>query len=211
MDWQSALRTQHCLSACRDPKLRMLMRQKCFFQIFLHLQERESVERGLTKKPIGQVYWMPGASDAYVATFRRWLESVGKGGPFGPQDANWLAAAGPRLTTPQLLEHYHSHTERCSICRTALKRIKIAQMVSGASAAVGAVVAIAAAMTALTIGRFGVVVPAVGQTVGPLVLGGLAVAVVMGAVWVWCSKTLPRFYQGEWPPPRNRVPGEWAP
>ena len=69
------------------------------------MQEREAVQRGLTEKPIGQVYYMPGASDAYVATFRQWLEKIGGGGPFGPQNAAWLAAAGPRLAPSQLLEH----------------------------------------------------------------------------------------------------------
>ena len=38
--------------------------------IFLHKQEEESARRGLGDKPVGQVYFMPGASDAYVAAFR---------------------------------------------------------------------------------------------------------------------------------------------
>jgi phenylpropionate dioxygenase-like ring-hydroxylating dioxygenase large terminal subunit len=38
--------------------------------IFLHMQERESALRGMGEKPAGQVYFMPAASDAYVAGFR---------------------------------------------------------------------------------------------------------------------------------------------
>lgn len=38
--------------------------------IFLHMQEQEAVRRGMGAKPAGQVYFMPAASDAYVAAFR---------------------------------------------------------------------------------------------------------------------------------------------
>ena len=38
--------------------------------IFLHMQEREAAERGQGRKPAGQVFYMPGASDAYVSGFR---------------------------------------------------------------------------------------------------------------------------------------------
>ncbi len=33
---------------------------------------------------------MPGASDAYVTAFRSWLQRSAGGGPFGPQNAEWL-------------------------------------------------------------------------------------------------------------------------
>lgn len=33
---------------------------------------------------------MPGASDAYVAGFRNWLQRFAGGGPFGPQNEHWL-------------------------------------------------------------------------------------------------------------------------
>lgn len=45
---------------------------------------------GLADSPIGRVYHMPGASDAYVVTFRSWLLKVAGGGPFGPQNEQWL-------------------------------------------------------------------------------------------------------------------------
>lgn len=33
---------------------------------------------------------MPGASDAYVTAFRSWLQRSAGGGPFGPQNEDWL-------------------------------------------------------------------------------------------------------------------------
>ena len=45
---------------------------------------------GLGDAPIGKVYHMPGASDAYVTAFRSWLQRSAGGGPFGPQDQKWL-------------------------------------------------------------------------------------------------------------------------
>lgn len=41
------------------------------------MQEQESVRRGMGEKPAGQVYYMPAASDAYVAAFRCVLPAVG--------------------------------------------------------------------------------------------------------------------------------------
>lgn len=45
---------------------------------------------GLGDAPIGKVYHMPGASDAYVTAFRSWLQRSAGGGPFGPQGEKWL-------------------------------------------------------------------------------------------------------------------------
>jgi hypothetical protein len=157
---------------------------------------------------------MPGASDSYVTEFRRWLEKTAGGGPFGPQNAAWLQAAGPRLTKDELLEHYHSHTENCSICKTALARLKVVRAVAAVLAVAGGVTAIAAAVTqavslrqaASTASTSLLSLPA-----APFVLGGLALAVVAGAVWAWCFKTIPRFFKGEHPPARNRVAGEYTP
>ncbi|KAH7622547.1 hypothetical protein Ndes2526B_g03378 [Nannochloris sp. 'desiccata'] len=183
--------------------------------IFLHLQERESVERGLTEKPIGQVYYMPGSSDAYVMAFRGWLDRIAGGGPFGPQNAAWLAAAGPRLSKTELLDHYHSHTENCSICRTALARLKVVRAAAAVLAVGGSVTAVAAAVTQAVSLRQAALSASSASLLSlpaaPFVLGGLALAVVTGAVWAWCFKTIPRFFEGVHPPARNRVPGEYTP
>ncbi|KAK9812641.1 hypothetical protein WJX72_001174 [[Myrmecia] bisecta] len=117
--------------------------------IFLHKQEPESVAAGLANKPIGQVYHMPGASDAYVSAFRTWLARSGGGGPFGPMDEEWLQAAGPRLSREQLLDRYFSHTINCKICRRALTRVQWARSACKALAAVAAVAAATVAVAAL--------------------------------------------------------------
>lgn len=44
-----------------------------------------------------------------------------------------------------------------------------------------------------------------------LARGCAVVAVLAGLVWRWCQQTVPRFYRGERPFARNRVPGEFTP
>ena len=41
---------------------------------------------------------MPGASDAYVTAFRSWLQRSAGGGPFGPQNAEWLKVSDMRTS-----------------------------------------------------------------------------------------------------------------
>ncbi len=173
--------------------------------IFLHWQEREAARRGLGARPAGQVFFMPTPADAYVAAFRVWLEAEGGGGPFGRQGRRWLAAAGPRLPRAALLDHYGSHVASCKICQAALRRMKVARAAAAALAVLGAVAAVAATAARLAAG--GAAPPAA----VPLAAGAAAVALVAALVWRWCAATLPRFYSGSWPPPRNVAPGEWKP
>jgi hypothetical protein len=181
---------------------------------FLHNQERTAARAGLAGQPLGKVYHMPGPSDAYIIAFRAWLDGVAGGGPFGPQDAAWLAAAGPVLPEEALLDHFHSHTEHCGVCQRALRRVTALRAAAAAAAVLGAVVAVAAATVQYVVSRMpeavAAAVPALGSSLLPLVLGGAAVAAGAGAVWAWCSKTLPRFFTGVLPPPRNTVQGEWS-
>ncbi|EFN56079.1 hypothetical protein CHLNCDRAFT_145588 [Chlorella variabilis] len=197
--------------------------------IFLHMQaracflpaEQESVRRGMGEKPAGQVYYMPAASDAYVSAFRNWMKSVAGGGPFGPMNADWLRRAGPRLSDEQLLDHYHSHTKRCSVCQPALRNVRLARAVSaavGVSAAAMAAMALMIQLAApLAAGSPQALLSAAaeavqqGQGLVHLAGGCAAVAVVAFAVWSWCSKTIPRFFSGTRPHARNRVVGEYSP
>lgn len=165
---------------------------------------------------------------------RVWLDNVAGGGPWGPMNDSYLLRAGRRLPENQLLDHYHSHTERCSICRPALRNLRLAR---AAAAAVGIAAAAVAAVSlfvqyvAPAAGRAAAAAPAAaGQaaaqqaaaaaaavsTTGwpPLVAlaaACAAVAAVAGLVWRWCHRTIPQFYTGERPFARNRVPGEFAP
>lgn len=226
-------------------------------------------------KPAGQVYFMPAASDAYVAGFRwgvvcacmcgvrarhgiirtphthvpdtltpplalpepnaglyrhplpcrNWLGSTAGGGPWGPMNlANYLQRAGPRLPESQLLDHYHSHTERCHICQPALRNVRAARGVAAAVGAVAAAVAVAALVLQFAV-QSSALSPAVAQAAGVPGVPALAavprlvgLAGVCGAVallcflaWRWCQNTIPRFFSGERPFARNRVAGEYAP
>lgn len=186
-------------------------------QIFLHIQEREAAKHGLGTKPVGQVYYMPGASDAYVIAFRRWIQNVAGGGPFGPQNDAWLAQAGPRLPNSVLLDHYHSHVEKCASCSAALRRMKALSKAASVLAFLGAVAAVAAAAVLLAArfadGGSGAVALAgpMASSLQKILFGGGALAGVAGAVRAFCAATLPKFFKGEHPPPRNLVPGEWLP
>lgn len=179
--------------------------------VFLHWQERQSVLQGISDKPLGQVFYMPNAADVYVSAFRSWLKNEAGGGPFGPQDAHWLLKAGPRLPMDDLLNHYHSHTEQCTICKTALKRLQIVQALAAGIGIAASIVSISAALIQWT--------NTAASTAGslimignvPLVAIGGVLAVVSGVVWRFCAKTIPRFYKGTFPPPRNTVKGEWTP
>ncbi|PSC75151.1 Pheophorbide a oxygenase [Micractinium conductrix] len=212
--------------------------------IFLHMQEEEAARRGMGVKPAGQVFYMPAASDAYVMGFRSWLSSVAGGGPWGPMDQSYLARAGPRRSEAQLLDHFHSHTEKCSICQKALRNVRIARtaaaVVAVGAAFLGAAALLAAwtaagaplpAWQALTADAAawtaaGAPLPAwqaltadaaagAAATAAPrltvLARGCAVVAVLAGLVWRWCQQTVPRFYRGERPFARNRVPGEFTP
>ena len=164
---------------------------------------------------------------------RAWLGNVAGGGPWGPMDARYLQRAGPRLPEKQLLDHFHSHTERCSICRPALRNLRLARAAAAAvgiaAAAVAAVslfvqyvapaAAGAAAAAPASAGKAAArqAAAAAATTAAgwpPLVAlaaACAAAAAVAGLVWRWCHRTIPQFYEGQRPFARNRVPGEFEP
>jgi hypothetical protein len=146
-------------------------------------------------------------------------------------NAAYLQRAGPRLPEAQLLDHYHSHTERCSVCQPALRNVRLARAAAGvvgvAAAALaamalliqyaaGAGVLSSAAQPALAAAGQAMQQAAAQQPAAGLPslvrLAGWAgvVAAVAFPVWLGCHKTIPRFFSGERPHARNCVPGEWA-
>ncbi|DBB17840.1 TPA: hypothetical protein ACH3X3_002860 [Trebouxia sp. C0006] len=119
--------------------------------VFLHKQEELAVARGLGRKPVAQVYHMPGSSDNFVTAFRTWLNKYGGGGPFGPMDETWLQAAGPRLARDALLDRFQSHTANCQVCSGTLhtiQRVRTALKYSIGSLAVSAAILAAVALSA---------------------------------------------------------------
>jgi hypothetical protein len=150
---------------------------------------------------------------------RNWMANEAGGGPFGPMDASWLQRAGPRLSDEQLLDHYHSHTKHCSICRPALRNMRLART---AAAVVGIASAAVAAMALMLqfagqLATGSALLPAVQSAVQQgaglisLACSAAAVAAVSLLVWSWCAKQIPRFFTGRRPHARNRVSGEYSP
>ncbi len=88
-------------------------------QIFLHYQERYLAERGGSKN-FNQAFYLPTKADAFVFEYRQWLNDF-QADPFPGQIFK------PALSTVQLLDRYHSHTEHCHSCRTAYKNIQTAK------------------------------------------------------------------------------------
>jgi phenylpropionate dioxygenase-like ring-hydroxylating dioxygenase large terminal subunit len=150
-------------------------------QIFLHLQER-MLERA-TAQTYAQVCYLPTPADRYVLAFRQWVTDF-DADPFPGQT---LAAAWPK---PKLLDRYHSHTESCRSCRTALTRLR--QGRRGALITLGVVWSSVPLLLAV-LGSF------------PLGLGvGLAIASAgAGGLWLGLGRLEQRFYVGEETPPRN--------
>jgi hypothetical protein len=86
------------------------------------------------------------------------------------------------------MERYHSHTEHCSSCRTALKRLQ--QVRLGLAILFGLGLALA---------------PLTGQVlgIGPLI-GLTLLSLVAGGGWLGLGRLVRQFYQGDPIPPRNR-------
>lgn len=135
--------------------------------------------------------------------------------------------AGPRLSETQLLDHYHAHTKRCSICQQALANVRLARaaaaVVGVAAAIVGAAALVARwvvagaplpAWQAFIVGAAtsgsATAAAAAPQLQSLAVACGVAATVAL-LVWRWCQQTIPRFYSGERPFARNRVKGEYSP
>ncbi|GLC46776.1 hypothetical protein PLESTB_001661000 [Pleodorina starrii] len=158
---------------------------------------------GAPSAPLLNKYYMPGQADRGVAAWRNWLSTFGGGDvsyapgtpPLGP----------PERDRSKLFDTWNTHTRHCSICLTALKRIRAARAVAAAvglaaaalafgAAAVASAAAAAAAAAAAGSGTTGVSLSAVLQSASPLLLSwqGLStVAVgVVAAVVVWLGAKL---------------------
>ena len=147
-------------------------------QIFLHVQERNLVKEGGSNS-FAQAFYMPTKADRYVFEFRQWFNSH-QAEPFPNQ------ILPSRQIREELLDRYHSHTQNCASCRSALANIRKLQTIS-----VGLAIAATVGTALLT------AVP-----VWNGVLAGSAIALSLIA---WGLQQLSqRFYHGRVIPPRNR-------
>jgi len=84
-------------------------------QVFLHWQERV-LEAAGGSKAAQRAFYLPTASDRYVAALHRWVTASG-GEPFEGQ------TLPPRQELEGLMDRYHSHTRHCRSCSRAFHRL----------------------------------------------------------------------------------------
>jgi phenylpropionate dioxygenase-like ring-hydroxylating dioxygenase large terminal subunit len=150
-------------------------------QIFLHYQERYLAAKGGSEN-FTKAFYLPTKADSFVFEFRQWVNQYNAdpfpGEPFPPL-----------LSKGELLERYHSHTEKCSSCRNALARIQQLKFWSG----VLTILALASTPI-LAFWNSNSFLLVLLETVTPLLLG-------LG--WWKLSQLERQFYDGRVTPPRN--------
>ncbi|MEO0541629.1 MAG: cell death suppressor protein Lls1, partial [Cyanobacteria bacterium P01_A01_bin.105] len=149
-------------------------------QIFLHLQER-LLEKS-EARTYAQACYLPTQADRYVIAFRKWVNQFGAD-PFPGQ------ALPPEQGLDALMDRYHSHTQHCGSCLTALKRIQqIRQGLLVVCAVLWSLVPVMATVASLSI-------------LSSLLLAGVPLLAV--AVWLYLGGLEEKFYKGDPIPPRN--------
>lgn len=89
--------------------------------IFLAVQERRLVTRqGDSTASWAKRYYRPTKADLFVAQFRKWIQTFGGGGPFGPLTKEDLEELDCKTLSDVLLNRYEQHTRHCSSCSRAL-------------------------------------------------------------------------------------------
>ncbi|MEO0536240.1 MAG: Rieske 2Fe-2S domain-containing protein [Cyanobacteria bacterium P01_A01_bin.123] len=153
-------------------------------QIFLHIQERMLAKAG--DKPYAQACFLPTQADRYVTELRNWVNNF-RADPF-PE-----APLPKELSKETLLDRYHSHTQHCSSCRNALKRI---QQIRKGALIVSAVLWSSIPLVMALVGSFTVLM-------GVLLTG---VPLISAILWFYLGDLERKFYEGQDIPPRN-LPG----
>ncbi len=148
-------------------------------QIFLHFQERYLAKKG-GPDSFNKAFYLPTKADLYVFELRQWVTRF-SAEPFPGQ------LLPPRQERHELLDRYHSHTENCSSCRDALRRLEKIRL--GLAAAV--VVTLAAAPVVAMFGT------ALGWVTLPVAIG-------LSGLYLWLGKLVGRLRRGEAIPARNR-------
>lgn len=149
-------------------------------QVFLHYQERYLEQRGGSPE-FARAFYLPTRADTFVTGLRKWVnEYAGDPFPHTPLP--------PPRSQAELMDRYHSHTEQCSSCRTALANLKRIRLGAG----IGAAIALSTSPL-LTLSH-----PSMAIALLPFLL-----SVALGAAWLWLGRFERRFYEGRVVPPRN--------
>ncbi|MCU0537123.1 MAG: Rieske 2Fe-2S domain-containing protein [Hydrococcus sp. Prado102] len=155
-------------------------------QIFLHFQERYLATSGGSNN-FTKAFYLPTKADRFVFEFRQWVNKY-DADPFPGQTFS------PPLPIEELLDRYHSHTEKCVSCRTALARIGQIKK----ACIIAAAIAWSIAPLTFYFGRSSLLT-AVISTIIPL---------MFGTVWLGLGQLEKRFYRGRLVPPRNLLGGK---
>ncbi len=155
-------------------------------QFFLHYQEKYLSDRGGAAN-YAKAFYLATRSDTFVTALREWVKNY---------NAEPCAAASlpPRQSMTALMERYHSHTEHCASCSTALANLKQLRL----GLAIGAFASWS---------LFPILVLIAGQASWAIAAGSSLVPLLAGGLWLRLGKLERKFYQGEGKPLRNQ-PGK---
>lgn len=151
-------------------------------QIFLHHQERYLEQLGGGAN-VNKAFYLPTKADAFVSALRQWVNQF-QADPFPGQQLP------PPLSKAALLDRYHSHTQHCRSCRTALSRIEQIQTII---LFVGAIAWLGTPLLAVLLGQSAAIPAAV----------SVGVSGLLGLGWLGLARLRQRFYEGRMIPPRN--------
>jgi phenylpropionate dioxygenase-like ring-hydroxylating dioxygenase large terminal subunit len=151
-------------------------------QIFLHHQERYLEQLGGSEN-FNKAFYLPTKADLFVSQLRNWVNEYSID-PFAGKTLS------PSLSKEVLLDRYHSHTEKCASCRTALTNLQRLRF------GVGVGTALIWALLPLLIVVF--------EERNVFIIGVLTIVVIIGGgVWFGLGRFMKSFYQGNFVPPRN--------
>ncbi len=152
-------------------------------QIFLHYQERYLANHG-GSEIFNQAFYLPTKADLFVFEYRQWLNTY-QADPFPGQSFK------PALSTEQLLDRYHSHTDHCHSCRNAHKNIQTVKqsivIIALSAWIIATIFALIGAENALSVGLI---------SIGIVVSGSIG--------WMVCDRLQVRLERGDRVPARNR-------
>jgi phenylpropionate dioxygenase-like ring-hydroxylating dioxygenase large terminal subunit len=151
-------------------------------QIFLHYQERYLEKFGGSAN-FNKAFYLPTKADLFVYQLHSWINQYNVE-PFPGK------ALSPALPKEVLLDRYHSHTEKCASCRTALRNLQRLRL------GLAVVTAVIWALLPLLV--------VIQSQVSVLTVAICSLAILLsGGIWLGLGNFERRFYQGQETPPRN--------
>lgn len=153
--------------------------------VFLHEQEHNLVELNRKSGSNGPSAWkrqfyLATRADTLVAAFRNWLDTGGKGGPFGP--LHLVQEYPDRITDRRvLLDRYNQHTKNCRHCKRALAWIERLRYIFGS---------LGIAFMVALVGRASITCTLMNRGVAAFGLAGT----ICLLIWYWLSETREKFH-----------------